>query len=300
MSPKIYNIVMYSETIRNIALKLKNEFSLRKLSQIVGVSKSCLQRWFTKRTQIRTTEQRIWKNELDCLKQIVHQNPFQSIRKYTKDMSSNGFTLSHVTTYRLLKLLGYSYKKTKPLASIKNHEEITQRRLDFECRRSTIDICSVISIDETSFYHSFSSKFAWSPKKQYVHVPQQKLQGKRCNLISALSSQKIVYQMIVEGACNTETFLEFLKYLPVESQHRFVLMDNVSFHRSSSVKQAIESKSLQSLYLAPYSPDYNPIEMYFGWMKNGMRRGLQLGTLVPSTNLCSKWFKHAFEFSYFT
>ncbi|MDR1890856.1 MAG: transposase [Puniceicoccales bacterium] len=47
-----------------------------------------------------------------------------------------------------------------------------------------------------------------------------------------------------------------------------VIMDNTAFHKSPRIRETIENVSCQLLYLPPYSPDLNPIEHYWAWLKN--------------------------------
>jgi hypothetical protein len=44
-------------------------------------------------------------------------------------------------------------------------------------------------------------------------------------------------------------------------------MDNLSSHKVAGVSKAIEGADAQLLYLPPYSPDLNPIEMLFAKLK---------------------------------
>jgi transposase len=49
-------------------------------------------------------------------------------------------------------------------------------------------------------------------------------------------------------------------------------MDNVSFHKSIKVKEAIEKVGCKLIYLPPYSPDLNPIEHCWANFKNYLRK----------------------------
>jgi transposase len=48
-------------------------------------------------------------------------------------------------------------------------------------------------------------------------------------------------------------------------------MDNVAFHKSKVVKEALSARNLTALYSPPYSPEYNPVEMAFSVFKAHMR-----------------------------
>ncbi len=59
--------------------------------------------------------------------------------------------------------------------------------------------------------------------------------------------------------------------VPELSQGDVVIMDNLSSHRVSGVRDAIEAVGASLLYLPPYSPDFNPIEMAFAKLKAILR-----------------------------
>ena len=49
-------------------------------------------------------------------------------------------------------------------------------------------------------------------------------------------------------------------------------MDNLPAHKVSGIRQAIEAQGAKLLYLPPYSPDLNPIEMAFAKFKAALRK----------------------------
>lgn len=51
-----------------------------------------------------------------------------------------------------------------------------------------------------------------------------------------------------------------------------MVMDNLSVHKSETVRDLIEGAGAQVLYLPPYSPDFNPIEEAFSKIKNLVRK----------------------------
>jgi transposase len=54
-----------------------------------------------------------------------------------------------------------------------------------------------------------------------------------------------------------------------------VVMDNLSSHRIAGVEQAIAARGAQLLYLPPYSPDLNPIELAFAKFKALLRKAAE-------------------------
>jgi transposase len=51
-----------------------------------------------------------------------------------------------------------------------------------------------------------------------------------------------------------------------------VVMDNISSHRGKRVRELVEGKDCELLYLPPYSPDLNPIEEAFAKLKALLRK----------------------------
>ena len=70
----------------------------------------------------------------------------------------------------------------------------------------------------------------------------------------------------IHGSFNTERFLDFLNTLDTKKDD-VVLMDNVRFHHSKVVAELLKQKNLDVLFVPPYSPWFNPIELCFSIVK---------------------------------
>jgi transposase len=60
-------------------------------------------------------------------------------------------------------------------------------------------------------------------------------------------------------------------------------MDNAAFHKNKITQELIESRQCQLLYLPPYSPDFNPIEQKWGYVKNMVK---EIGDKFENFNEC--------------
>jgi transposase len=96
---------------------------------------------------------------------------------------------------------------------------------------------------------------------------------KTTTLIAALGHRGMRCSATIDGAVNREVFEAFVDQVLVASllAGDVVVMDNLSSHRGVRVRQLIESAGATLLYLPPYSPDLNPIEMAFSKLKQLMR-----------------------------
>jgi transposase len=79
--------------------------------------------------------------------------------------------------------------------------------------------------------------------------------------------------LVVEGSTNGTVFQTYLEevLLPTLKRGQIVVMDNLSAHKGEKVRQLIEGKGCELIYLPPYSPDFNPIEQAFSKLKSYLR-----------------------------
>ena len=75
--------------------------------------------------------------------------------------------------------------------------------------------------------------------------------------------------MVLDGAMNGEAFLAYVEQvlIPTLRLSDIVVMDNLPAHKPVGVRAAIEAAGNSLMYLPPYSPDLNPIEMAFAKLK---------------------------------
>ncbi len=60
--------------------------------------------------------------------------------------------------------------------------------------------------------------------------------------------------------------------VPGLAKDDIVVMDNLPAHKVAEVAEIIEQAGAKLLYLPPYSPDLNPIEMAFSKLKTFLRK----------------------------
>jgi transposase len=79
--------------------------------------------------------------------------------------------------------------------------------------------------------------------------------------------------MTVVGAVDGDVFSTYVHELlcPSLCSGQVVVLDNLSVHKVASVRQAIEARGCELLFLPAYSPDYSPIEMAFSKIKEYLR-----------------------------
>lgn len=92
---------------------------------------------------------------------------------------------------------------------------------------------------------------------------------KTTTFLAGLRTNGWVAPLVIDGAVNGEMFLAYIQQhlAPTLRPGDIVIMDNLSSHKRSGVREAIEVVGASLLYLPPYSPDLNPIELAFSKLK---------------------------------
>ena len=103
-------------------------------------------------------------------------------------------------------------------------------------------------------------------------VVVSKIRGKkfeRMNIVAAQLGKKIIAPLKYKGMMNSLFFEEwFEKHLiPELPQEAVIVMDNASFHRKKRLYEMAERYKVKVIFLPPYSPELNPIEHFWHWLK---------------------------------
>src|SRR5258708_14142478 len=92
--------------------------------------------------------------------------------------------------------------------------------------------------------------------------------------------------LILEGSADTTAFEIYIEQIlaPSLQAGQIVILDNLNTHTGEKVRQAIEARGCQLLFLPSYSPDLSPIEEAFSKLKAGWKR---VGDVLDSGRLGS-------------
>jgi len=98
--------------------------------------------------------------------------------------------------------------------------------------------------------------------------------GEKFSIISAISITGIVAMMYIASAVNTTIFKTFVTELLISKLKpgQFIILDNVSFHKSPELINIIEATGAKLVFLPPYSPDLSPIEKMWSKIKDILKR----------------------------
>jgi transposase len=93
------------------------------------------------------------------------------------------------------------------------------------------------------------------------------------SLLSSMTLSGMGPSLAVEGATTARVFESYVEQVlaPSLRKGQIVVMDNLGAHRPNRIRELIEERGCELVYLPSYSPDYNPIEEAFAKIKNILR-----------------------------
>ena len=91
--------------------------------------------------------------------------------------------------------------------------------------------------------------------------------------LCGLRTSGLVAPLVLDGAIDGDAFHAYVQQflVPTLTPGDIVMLDNLSSHKVDGVREAIEAVGAALLYLPPYSPDLNPIELAFSKLKRLLR-----------------------------
>jgi len=154
-------------------------------------------------------------------------------------------------------------------ASEQDRPDVAVRRAEWKVWQTGLDPDRLVFLDET-----------WA-KTNMTRPRGRSLEGTRLiskvphghwettTFLAALRTTGLTAPLVIDGAVNGDIFLAYVEQhlAPTLKRGDIVIMDNLSSHKKAGVREAIESAGATLVYLPPYSPDYNPIELVFSKFK---------------------------------
>lgn len=148
-----------------------------------------------------------------------------------------------------------------------------QKRDDWKAKQPTLDSKAFIFIDETWASTNMTRSHGRCPQGQRLVMDVPHGHWKTTTFVVGLRSSGLIAPTVVDGSMTGDVFVAYVEQqlVPTLRPGDVVVMDNLSSHKRSEVRTAIESAGAELRFLPPYSPDLNPIEKAFSKLKAKLR-----------------------------
>ena len=196
-------------------------------------------------------------------------------------------------------------KKKTIRASEQSRPEIAQARAAWAVEQPALAHGGLIFLDETAASTDMTPTRGRSIKGERCRSHAPGGHWRTTTLVCALSTHDLLAPLVIDGPINGDAFRAWVEQFlaPELCPGDIVVMDNLSSHKVSGVREAIEAAGATLRYLPPYSPDYNPIEQVFAKLKTLLRKAQArtvealwstIGALLDqfSSSECERYIRH--------
>jgi transposase len=143
-----------------------------------------------------------------------------------------------------------------------------------------------VFLDESGVTTEMTRRYGWAPRPARVSEAVPAGHWRTLTVLAALTVEGMLASMTIESPTDGDVFLAFLEQVlgPRLEPGHIVILDNLAAHKVEGVRELVESRGAQLLYLPPYSPDFNPIEQAWSKLKQLLRgaKARLLGQLEPA------------------
>jgi transposase len=182
---------------------------------------------------------------------------------------------------------------------------VAQARVEWREQQLRLTPSKLVFIDESSVKTNMTRRYGRAKRGHRLVAAAPHGHWKTTTFVGALRCDGLTAPLAIDGAINGEVFLAYVEQVlvPTLKQGDVVIMDNLRVHKIAGVRQAIEAVGASLLFIPPYSPDLNPIELAFSKLKALLRakaiRTVEalwkaLGDLCDSfsPSECANYFRH--------
>ena len=190
-------------------------------------------------------------------------------------------------------------------ASEQLRADVAEARAAWKAAQPALDPAKLVFVDETGTNTQMTRLRGRCAKGARLvdRVPHG--HWKTTTFVAGMRSDAITAPLVVDRPMNGAIFTAWLEQslAPTLGKGDTVIMDNLPAHKIARVREIIEAAGARLLYLPPYSPDLNPIEMMFAKLKALLRKfkertvnalwdriGIVLDEFSPKE--CANYFRH--------
>lgn len=146
-------------------------------------------------------------------------------------------------------------------------------RAQWRTRQADLTRRRVVFIDETGVNLALARLYGRARRGQRARGAVPKNYGESVTLIGAIDQNGLFASLTFRGATDTLAMKVFLKevLLPELKPGDCVVWDNLAVHKTRVVRELFREDGVELMFLPPYSPDLNPIELCWSKLKTYLR-----------------------------
>lgn len=159
------------------------------------------------------------------------------------------------------------------IATERSSTRVQGLREKFLAHQPTIDASRTFFLDETGTTTAMARDYARAPRGERVQDEVPRNYGDVITVLGTLTTSGLKALMCVRGATTKEVFRAYVEEVlaPELRPGDTVVLDNLAAHKDQQSRAIIEGKGAKLIFLPPYSPELNPIELAWSWVKSWLK-----------------------------
>lgn len=136
-----------------------------------------------------------------------------------------------------------------------------------------VSLKRLVYVDETGIDQYLYREYARAPRGEKVVTKINGRKYKRTNIVAGICQGEWVAPLEYAGTTDSNLFEFWFKNCLLKEVHKksIIILDNATFHKKAVLACLASSCDCEVLFLPPYSPDLNPIEKKWAWLKRKLR-----------------------------
>lgn len=204
---------------------------------------------------------------------LLLENPSLYLGEICREVEHiTGICVTPSTICRIIHRHGFTRKKIQQVALQRSSEH----RGDFMAEMQFFTVDQLVWLDETGCDkrdHIRKMGYAMKGDRPVYHRILHR--GQRISAIAAMCSDGVIALELEGGTYNGDKFVEFITGTLIPEMFQFegsnprsvLVMDNCAIHHVSSALKVLSDAGILAIFLPPYSPDLNPAEELFSFVK---------------------------------
>jgi len=182
---------------------------------------------------------------------------------------------------------------------------VKRKRRVFQKEVAALDVPRFKFLDESGVNLSLTRLYGRAAPDQRVVDSTPQPSGPPTTTLAVIGWTGITAPLVLSGAVNGTVFYSYIEHcvVPTLQSGDILFMDNLSAHKVAGLEELIQACGAHLIYLPPYSPDFNPIELAWSKVKSILRRlkartfpdlieALKQALLAITPHDIHAWFAH--------
>ncbi|WP_414646153.1 IS630 family transposase [Bradyrhizobium sp. 2S1] len=205
--------------------------------------------------------------------EAVTAKPDITLAELRELLKRRGISTGIASLWRFFQRRKITLKKRPAHAAEQRRGDINAAREEWFEGQIDLDPERLVFIDETSANTKMARLYGRSPRGERCRAAIPHGHWKTTTFTAGLRSDGLIAPLVLDGPMDGDAFLAYVEQLLAPSLRPgdTVIMDNLPAHKVHGVREAIRAVGASLLYLPPYSPDFNPIEIAFSKLKALLR-----------------------------